>query len=64
MPVHEPPHKEVEGDPGVEHRVALCAAAVAGDARFGVSRVEADVPGRVLHGRYPKRLHESSPGTS
>ena len=30
VPVHEPPHKGIEADPGVEHRVELCRRAVAG----------------------------------
>jgi nicotinate-nucleotide adenylyltransferase len=46
VPVHTPPHKEVPDEPGVEHRVALCELAVAGDERLGVTRVEADVRGR------------------
>ena len=46
VPVHAPPHKAAERDPGVEHRVALCEAAAAGDERLAVSRVDADVPGR------------------
>ena len=46
VPTYTPPHKEVEAEPGVEHRVALCRRAVGGDPRFAVSRVEADVPGR------------------
>jgi nicotinate-nucleotide adenylyltransferase len=46
VPVREPPHKEVEAEPGLEHRVAMCEAAVAGEPRFGVSRVDADRPGR------------------
>ena len=45
VPAGEPPHKEVEADPGVEHRVAMCEAAVAGDERFGVSRADADRAG-------------------
>jgi nicotinate-nucleotide adenylyltransferase len=45
VPVREPPHKAVEVEPGLEHRVAMCAAAVAGAPRFGVSRVDADRPG-------------------
>jgi nicotinate-nucleotide adenylyltransferase len=62
VPVHEPPHKEVEADPGVEHRVELCRRAVAGDERFAVSRIEADVPGRSYTVDTLRRLHESSPG--
>jgi nicotinate-nucleotide adenylyltransferase len=45
LPAALPPHKEVEEDPGVEHRVAMCEAAVAGDERFGVSRVDVERPG-------------------
>ena len=33
LPVHTPPHKEAEDDPGVEARVELCELAVAGDPR-------------------------------
>jgi nicotinate-nucleotide adenylyltransferase len=61
MPVHSPPHKEVEQDPGVEHRVALCTLAVADDPRFEVSRLEADTPGRSYTVDTLKRLHESNP---
>jgi nicotinate-nucleotide adenylyltransferase len=61
VPVHEPPHKEVEAEPGVEHRIELCRRAVAGDERFEVSRIEADVPGRSYTVDTLRRLHESSP---
>jgi nicotinate-nucleotide adenylyltransferase len=61
IPVFEPPHKDVEAEPGVEHRVELCRAAVAGDPRFEVSRIEADVPGRSYTVDTLRRLHESSP---
>jgi nicotinate-nucleotide adenylyltransferase len=61
IPVFEPPHKEVEADPGVEHRIALCQAAVGDDPRFEVSRIEADVPGRSYTVDTLRRLHESSP---
>jgi nicotinate-nucleotide adenylyltransferase len=62
LPVHTPPHKEAESDPGVDHRVELCRLAVDGDERFSVSRIEADVPGRSYTVDTLKRLHESSPG--
>jgi nicotinate-nucleotide adenylyltransferase len=62
IPVHQPPHKEAERDPGVEHRVELCRRAVAGDDRLSVSRVEADVPGRSYTVDTLRKLHESSPG--
>ena len=42
VPAAVPPHKEVEGDPGVGHRIAMCEAAVAGDDRLGVSRAAAE----------------------
>jgi nicotinate-nucleotide adenylyltransferase len=42
VPAGVPPHKEILADPGVEHRVAMCEAAVGGDDRFGVSRADAD----------------------
>lgn len=62
VPVYAPPHKAIEADPGVQHRVALCRAAVADDPRFGVSLIEADRPGpsftvdtlRALHAREPE----------
>ena len=45
VPAAVPPHKEVEAEPGVEHRIAMCEAAVAGDDRLGVSRADADRDG-------------------
>jgi nicotinate-nucleotide adenylyltransferase len=61
VPTYTPPHKEVEADPGVEHRVELCRRAVGDDPRFAVSRVEADVPGRSYTVDTLRRLHESNP---
>jgi nicotinate-nucleotide adenylyltransferase len=61
MPVHTPPHKEAPEDPGVGVRVELCRRAVTGDERFGVSTLEADVPGRSYTVDTLRRLHESSP---
>jgi nicotinate-nucleotide adenylyltransferase len=61
LPVYEPPHKAADGDPGVEHRVAMCEAAVAGDERLAVSRAEADVPGRSYTVDTLIRLHEARP---
>jgi nicotinate-nucleotide adenylyltransferase len=45
VPVGEAPHRAVDLDAGPETRVDLCQAAVAGDERFGVSRVEVDREG-------------------
>ena len=61
VPVHTPPHKEAVDDPGVDVRVALCEAAVAGDERLGVSRAEADVPGRSYTVDTLNRLHDARP---
>jgi nicotinate-nucleotide adenylyltransferase len=44
-PLGVAPHKVVEADPGVAHRVAMCEAAVAGDERLGVSRADAERDG-------------------
>jgi nicotinate-nucleotide adenylyltransferase len=62
LPVFSPPHKEADEDPSVEARVALCEAAVAGDERLGVSRAEADVPGRSYTVDTLNRLHDAQPG--
>jgi nicotinate-nucleotide adenylyltransferase len=62
VPVYEPPHKEAEADPGVEHRVELCRRAVAGDERLVVSRVDADVPGPSFTIATLRRLNEHRPG--
>jgi nicotinate-nucleotide adenylyltransferase len=61
VPVREPPHKAIEADPGVEHRVALCEAAVAGDDRLAVSRVDADRPGPSWTVDTLRRLHADEP---
>jgi nicotinate-nucleotide adenylyltransferase len=45
VPVGVAPHKRVEAEPGVEHRVAMCEAAVADDERFEVSRADVDRDG-------------------
>jgi nicotinate-nucleotide adenylyltransferase len=45
VPAGVPPHKHVDVEPGVAHRLAMCEAAVAGDDRFGVSRADADREG-------------------
>jgi nicotinate-nucleotide adenylyltransferase len=62
VPVHEPPHKGIEVDPGVEHRVEMCRLAVAGDDRLGVSLVDAEVPGPSFTVDTLSRLHERSSG--
>jgi nicotinate-nucleotide adenylyltransferase len=47
MPAGIPPHKPLPpADPGPEERLRLCRLAIDGDARFDVSRLELDRPGR------------------
>jgi nicotinate-nucleotide adenylyltransferase len=62
VPVHEPPHKGIEADPGIEHRVELCRRAVAGDDRLAVSLADAEVPGPSFTVGTLRRLHERQPG--
>ena len=62
VPVHEPPHKEIETDPGVEHRVELCRRAVEGEERLEVSLVDAEIPGPSFTVDTLRRLHERCPG--
>ncbi len=62
VPVHAPPHKGVEADPGVEHRVELCRRAVEGETALAVSLVDAEVPGPSYTVDTLRRLHERSPG--
>jgi nicotinate-nucleotide adenylyltransferase len=61
VPVHSPPHKEMAVDPGVEHRVALCRAAVGDDERLAVTRTEADVPGPSFTVDTLRKLNEECP---
>jgi nicotinate-nucleotide adenylyltransferase len=62
VPVHEPPHKRAEADPGVEHRIELCRRAVVGEERLEVSLVDAEVPGPSYTVDTLRRLHERCPG--
>lgn len=61
MPAAQPPHKQVEADPGAVARHALCEAAVAGDERFAVSRLELDRAGRSFTVDTLRALHDHSP---
>ena len=61
MPAGVPPHKQVEADPGAQARHVLCEAAVAGDERFAVSRLELDRPGRSFTVDTLRALHDHSP---
>ncbi len=45
VPAHVPPHKQVDDEPGVGHRVELCRRAVEGDERFQLCELEVNRPG-------------------
>ncbi len=62
VPAGVPPHKRVEAEPGVEHRVAMCEAAVADDARLGVSRADADRAGPAYTVDLLRAVQAAAPG--
>lgn len=45
MPVHTPPHKDLDGDPGAAVRAELCRLAIEGDEGLLVSTQESDREG-------------------
>ena len=60
IPVHEPPHKGIESDPGLEHRVEMCRLAL--EDGLELSLVDAEVPGPSYTVDTLRRLHERCPG--
>ena len=62
LPVHTPPHKQLEDEPGVEHRLELCRLAAAGADRIEVLGIEAERPGPSFTIDTLRRLHERDPG--
>ncbi len=63
MPVHTPPHKPADEDPGVEHRVELCRRAAGTTPWLEVSRAEADRPGASYTVDTLSELHDrTNPG--
>ena len=61
MPVGEAPHRRIPEDPGAEARLRMVELAIAGDARFGVSRVELDRAGPSYTSETLELLRERSP---
>ena len=45
IPVREPPHRELDSDPGPEQRLRMVQLAVAGDDRLETSAIEVERPG-------------------
>ena len=62
MPVHTPPHKEPEADPGADVRVELCRLAVADAPGMEVSTAEAERGGRSYTVDTLKALHDAESG--
>jgi nicotinate-nucleotide adenylyltransferase len=62
LPVHTPPHKRLEDEPGVEHRLELCRRAAEGADGIQVSDIEAERPGRSFTVDTLRTLHERDPG--
>jgi nicotinate-nucleotide adenylyltransferase len=61
IPAARPPHKQVEEEPGPEHRLELCRRAVKGDPRLEVSPVEMDRPGLSYTVDTLELLHSQAP---
>jgi nicotinate-nucleotide adenylyltransferase len=61
MPVAAPPHKAVADDPGVEHRLAMCRLAAAGDERIEVSELETERGGSSFTVDTLRALHDADP---
>lgn len=61
MPAHQPPHKQVDGDPGAEARCELCRLAIEGEDRLEVSRLELERAGRSYTVDTLRTLHDQHP---
>lgn len=61
VPFGEPAHRTLEHDPGRELRLEMCSQAVAGDARFAVSRIEIDRDGPSYTVDTLRELRDRSP---
>jgi nicotinate-nucleotide adenylyltransferase len=61
VPARVPPHKEVEEEPGPEHRLELCRLAAAGDPRLEVSDMEIHRPGTSFTVDTLSELHSRAP---
>ena len=61
VPVHTPPHKPAEEDPGPEHRLRMCELAVAGAEGIDVSALEIERGGPSYTVDTLKAIHASHP---
>ena len=55
LPVHTPPHKQLEDEPGVEHRLELCRLAAAGAEGIEVAGDRGRSSRALVHDRYPEK---------
>jgi nicotinate-nucleotide adenylyltransferase len=61
VPTGEPPHRQIEQDPGPDARYRMCELAIEGNEHFELSRVELDRAGPSYTSDTLRQLHESSP---
>jgi nicotinate-nucleotide adenylyltransferase len=62
IPARVPPHKPVDDEPGVEHRLEMCRLAIAGhEDQFGVSDIETRRDGPSYTVDTLKELHANEP---
>jgi nicotinate-nucleotide adenylyltransferase len=61
IPARIPPHKPVDEEPGIEHRLELCRLAIQGDERFDVSDLEASREGPSYTVDTLEQLHSRMP---
>jgi nicotinate-nucleotide adenylyltransferase len=61
VPMGQPPHREIELEPGADARVEMCELAIAGAESFRVSRLELDRDGPSYTVDTLRALREESP---
>ncbi len=61
VPVNVPPHKPLEDDPGMEHRIAMCRLAFDGQPGLQVSLLEVRRPGPSYTVDTLRDIHDSDP---
>ena len=62
VPTRVPPHKAMEVEPGVAHRVAMCETVATADPRLGVSLVDVRRDGPSFTVDTLRALHADAPG--
>ena len=63
MPLGQPSHRTIDGDPGPQERLGLCEAAAEGVEWLSVSRVEVDRPGPTFTVDTLEQLTAADPAT-